>query len=125
MIRMPGDNFKGPLPPLTDEQRAFERELRSIVHDLAGIIGERNLFRYKGLVEAATYIRSALTRMGYDVRRHSYQVAGQMCENLEAQILGTERPHDILLVGAHYDSVQGSPGANYNATGVAARHLRA
>lgn len=120
MIRMPGDNFKGPLPPLTDEQRALERELRSIVRELAGIIGERNLFRYKKLVEAAAYIRTTLSSSGYDVRRHSYQVAGQTCENLEAQILGAEKPHDILLVGAHYDSVQGSPGANDNATGVAA-----
>ena len=120
MIRMPTDTFKGPLPPLTDEQRALEQELRSDVHQLAGVIGERNLFRYKQLVESAAYIRGALTRAGYEVHRHQYEVAGQACENIEVQRVGTDKPHDIVLIGAHYDSVQGSPGANDNATGVAA-----
>jgi Zn-dependent M28 family amino/carboxypeptidase len=120
MIRMPGDSFKGPLPPLTDEQRALEQELRSDVHQLAGIIGERNLFRYTQLVEAAAYIRGAFGHSGYDVRRQQYEVAGQTCENIEAHIVGVEKPDEILVVGAHYDSVQGSPGANDNATGVAA-----
>ena len=120
MIRMPGDSFKGPLPPLTEEQRSLEYELRSSVQELAQRIGERNLFRYNQLLEAAAYIRTALTSSGYDVGRHQFQVAGQTCENIEAQMVGTEKPHDILLLGAHYDSVQGSPGANDNATGVAA-----
>jgi len=117
---MPTDTFQGPLPPLTDEQRGLERELRSSVHELAGIIGERNLFRYKQLVESSAYIRAAFRSSGYDVRRHQYEVAGQMCENLEAQIVGALKPDDVLVIGAHYDSVQGSPGANDNATGVAA-----
>ena len=120
MIRMPADSFKGPLLPLTDEQRDLEQELRSYVQELAGGIGERNLFRYQQLVAAADYLRKTLTKSGYDVRRHTYQVAGQACENLEAELRGTDKPDDILLIGAHYDSVQGSPGANDNATGVAA-----
>ena len=36
MIRMPGQSHQGPLPPLTDEQRALEQELRSHVQTLAG-----------------------------------------------------------------------------------------
>src|SRR5215510_8813594 len=120
MIRMPTDTFKGPLPPLTDEQRMLEQDLRFSVEELGDRIGQRNVFRYKQLVEAAAYIRATLTSSGYDVQRHQYQVAGQMYENLEAQIVGAEKSDDILLVGAHYDSVQGSPGANDNATGVAA-----
>lgn len=120
MIRMPNDSFQGVLPPLTDEQRTLEEELRAYVHHLAGRIGERNLFRYKQLVAAATYIGTTLTSFGYKVRRHSYQVSGRTCENLEAELRGTGKPEEIVLVGAHYDSVQGSPGANDNATGVAA-----
>lgn len=73
---------------------------------------QRNVFRYKQLVEAAAYIRAALTSSGFNVQRHQYQVNGQTCENLEAQIVGAEQPDDILLIGAHYDSAQGSPGAN-------------
>jgi hypothetical protein len=120
MIRMPSDSFKGPLPPLTEEQRDLEQELRSYVRQLAGEIGERNLFRYRELVAAADYIRTTLTSSGYAVGRQPYQVSGRTCENLDAGVRGIERPADILLIGAHYDSVQGSPGANDNATGVAA-----
>jgi Zn-dependent M28 family amino/carboxypeptidase len=120
MIRMPSDSFKGSLPPLTEEERSLEQELRTYVQQLAGQIGERNLFQYKQLVAAATYIRTTLTSAGYDVRRHTYEVAGQASENIEAELLGTVKPDDILLIGAHYDSVQGSPGANDNASGVAA-----
>jgi Zn-dependent M28 family amino/carboxypeptidase len=43
---------------------------------------------------------------------------GQACHNIEAEIPGA-RP-EVLLIGAHYDSVFGSPGANDNGTGVAA-----
>jgi Zn-dependent M28 family amino/carboxypeptidase len=40
--------------------------------------------------------------------------------NIEAEIVGGARPGEIVIVGAHYDSVVGSPGANDNASGTAA-----
>lgn len=120
MIRMPGQSHQGPLPPLTDEQRTLEQELHSHVQTLAGQIGERNVFRHDRLVMAADYIRTTLADAGYEVRRQPYEVAGKICENLEAEVRGSRRPDDIIVIGAHYDSVQGSPGANDNASGVAA-----
>jgi Zn-dependent M28 family amino/carboxypeptidase len=51
-------------------------------------------------------------------RRESYELDGLACHNIEAEIRGG-RP-EILLIGAHYDSVLGSPGANDNGSGVAA-----
>lgn len=120
MIRMPGDNFRGALPPLTEEQRGLEQALRRHVQQLAGTIGERNLFRYTQLVAAADYIRATLTGSGYQVQRHQYEVSGKPSENIEAEVRGTEKPDEIILIGAHYDSVRDSPGANDNATGVAA-----
>jgi Zn-dependent M28 family amino/carboxypeptidase len=120
MIRMPSDSFRGPLPPLTEEQRKLEEELRTYVQHLAGTIGERNLFRHKQLVAAADYLRATLAGAGYRVKRHQYEVSGHSCENLEVEILGKDKAEKIALIGAHYDSVQGSPGANDNATGVAA-----
>ena len=119
-IRMPGKSYEGLLPPATDELRALEHEMQTYVHTLAGNIGERNLFHYDKLVMAAEYIRSTLADVGYEVHGQTYEVAGKACENIEAQVLGTDRPDEILLIGAHYDSVQGSPGANDNGTGVAA-----
>ncbi len=120
MIQMPGESFRGPLPPVTDELRALEDELRLYVHTLAGLIGERNVIRYNQLDRTAAYIRGTLSKSGYEVRGHTYEVSGQVCENVEAEVRGAERPNEIVLIGAHYDSVRGSPGANDNATGVAA-----
>jgi Zn-dependent M28 family amino/carboxypeptidase len=90
------------------------------VQDLAGRIGERNLFHPKQLVAAADYIRAVLGHSGYQVKRHQYHVSGRVCENLDVEILGKDHSDHIVLIGAHYDSVEGSPGANDNATGVAA-----
>jgi Zn-dependent M28 family amino/carboxypeptidase len=56
-------------------------------------------------------------------------VHGVRCENLEVTIAGGARASEIVLAGAHYDTVEGSPGADDNASGVAglieiARRLR-
>jgi Zn-dependent M28 family amino/carboxypeptidase len=120
MIRMPGHSHQGPLPPLTKEQRTLEEELHSHVQTLAGQIGERNIFHHDRLAMAADYIRTTLAGTGHEVRRQPYEVAGKICENVEAEVRGSRRPDDIIVIGAHYDSVQGSPGANDNASGVAA-----
>ena len=58
--------------------------------------------------------------MGYQVAAQSYRAHGVLSENLEATCEGQSEPSEIILVGAHYDSVPGSPGANDNASGVAA-----
>ena len=50
----------------------------------------------------------------------SYELDGVPSKNLWVQINGTKQPDEIVLLGAHYDSVMGSPGANDNASGVAA-----
>ena len=47
-------------------------------------------------------------------------MSGTACCNLEVEIPGTARPEEIVVVGAHYDTVPGTPGANDNASGVAA-----
>jgi hypothetical protein len=92
MIRMPSDSFRGALPPLTEEQRRLEEELRAYVQQLAGAIGERNLFRPKQLSEAADYIRATLARTGYEIHQDTYEVAGQPCENIEVEVRGKENP---------------------------------
>ena len=120
MIRMPGQSHQGPLPPMTNGQRTLEQQLRSHVQQLAGQIGERNVFRHDRLVMAADYIRTTLAHDGDEVRRQSYEVGGIGCENVEAEVRGNQKPDEIIVIGAHYDSVQGSPGANDNASGVAA-----
>ena len=116
MIRMPGKNFDGPAPSLTGDEMLLRSELRSHVEKLAGEIGERNLVRYPQLLAAADYIEGQFA--GWKVRRDSYETQGKSCANIEAEKPGREP--GIVLVGAHYDSVFGSPGANDNGSGVAA-----
>ena len=59
-------------------------------------------------------------RQGYEVASYWYDARGLRCANLEVTRFGRRCPEQILLVGAHYDSVIGSPGANDNASGIAA-----
>jgi len=94
--------------------------LRKHVERLAGDIGERNVWRPAALRAAAQYIRTQWQALGYEVGAQVYRTHGLACENLEISIPGATRPGEIVLAGAHYDSVRGSPGANDNASGVAA-----
>lgn len=94
--------------------------LRGHVCHLAQQIGQRNIFHPHTLNAAATYIRNTWTAQGYKVTKQYYQTKGVACENLEVNQIGTTKPHEIILIGAHYDTVAGSPGANDNASGVAA-----
>ncbi|MGQ4807609.1 Bacterial leucyl aminopeptidase [Candidatus Entotheonellaceae bacterium PAL068K] len=120
MIRMPGYSYAGPLPPLSPEEVEVQAWLHRHVRMFAGKIGERNLWRYAALEAAARYIEETLQGMGYEVRTQSFEVAGKTVKNLEAVLVGSTRAEEIVLIGAHYDSVLDSPGANDNATGVAA-----
>ncbi len=94
--------------------------LRAHVEALAGAIGERNVFRPRALADAADFIAREWHRQGYEVAPQTYDCRGLPCANLEITRRGTRRPEEIVLVGAHYDSVIASPGADDNASGVAA-----
>ncbi len=89
------------------------------VSTLAGEIGERNVWHPSRLQAAADYIRSEWIKQGHDVTAHSYEVEGMRCENLEV-VVGHSPSRPVVVVGAHYDTVPGSPGADDNASGVAA-----
>ena len=102
-------------------KRSLRERLRQHVEVLALKIGERHIRRPGALAAAARYIEEALARSGgRSVRPQFYEVHGIKCANLEVELPGVGRPREILLVGAHYDTVEGSPGADDNASGVAA-----
>jgi Zn-dependent M28 family amino/carboxypeptidase len=116
-MRMPGKNVSkaGPLSP---DEIALREELRANVQKLAGEIGERNMWHYAKLNAAADFIEDSFSRAGLRTRRDSYETGGQPCHNIEAEIPGNGA--EIIVIGAHYDSVFGSPGANDNGSGAAA-----
>jgi Zn-dependent M28 family amino/carboxypeptidase len=87
---------------------------------LAGTIGGRSSGRYPALREAANYIETELKSYGYATARQPYKAEGLLFENIECERKGTSRADEIVMIGAHYDTAGGLPGANDNASGVAA-----
>jgi Zn-dependent M28 family amino/carboxypeptidase len=120
MIGMPGSSWRGPIPPLSAAERQSADNLRRHVEALAGRIGERNVWRPAALAEAAGYIRDCLAGQGHAVQTQSYTSQGVAVENLEVVLPGSRVAEEIVIAGAHYDSVVGSPAANDNGSGVAA-----
>jgi Zn-dependent M28 family amino/carboxypeptidase len=75
--------------------------------------------------QAAEWVANRMKEIGYSPERQTYRIpgghfAGEAADNLVAEIAGTSNPEEIVVIGAHYDSVYGSPGANDNASAVAA-----
>ncbi|MFN7086448.1 MAG: M28 family peptidase [Burkholderiales bacterium] len=102
-----------------DIEQLSER-LRAHVGVLARDIGERNVWRPAALAAAQAYIAAQWQQQGYAVAAQRYTTAGVDSANLEIAIAGASQSDEIIVVGAHYDSVQGSPGADDNASAVAA-----
>jgi len=119
-IAMPGESYSGNLPGLDPEQLSLRDELKRDVEHLALKIGVRHVRRYPALVEAAKYVAGQFEAAGYQVERQEFDVGGLLCTNLVTEIRGASRPEEIVVVGAHYDSVITGPGANDNASGTAA-----
>lgn len=116
-IKMPGKSMSA-VAELSPEEIILREELRADVQKLAGEIGERNMVRYPQLMAAADFIEISFSSAGLQPRRDTYQLNNLACHNIEAEIHGTSS--QILVVGAHYDSVFGVPGANDNGSGAAA-----
>ena len=119
VVRMPGRPHAGPPPALTTAQETTRRELETHVTTLAGRIGERHSRRPAALAAAAAYVEETFGALGYVVTSQPFAVDGQPFRNLEVTLPGRERPDEVVVVGGHYDSAVGTPGADDNATGTA------
>lgn len=114
-----------------DFDRMMDREnhLIQTVAVLSGEIGSRGYRQTVRLNTAADYITSRLEQYGYEPSLHAYEFQGQSYRNISVEIAGSTSPEEIIIVGAHYDTVTGTPGADDNASGIAgllelARHCR-
>lgn len=98
-------------------------------HVVAIASEEHNTRHSRSLRKAAKYLAAEFAAYGYDVATQAYRADDETVRNLEVEIIGASKPLEIVIVGAHYDSAQGSPGANDNGSGTAmvlelARHFR-
>jgi Zn-dependent M28 family amino/carboxypeptidase len=107
-------------PPPSLDHLDLAARLGVHVEMLAGAIGERHMWRPSALYRAADYIKQTFAASGYTPGVLGYELHGIRVENVEAVLHGSTRSEQTLVVGAHYDSVPGCPGANDNGTGVAA-----
>jgi hypothetical protein len=120
ITQMPSSSYAGALPQLTPEELEIRNQLQEEVHYLSVNIGDRGLIRPHSLQDASNYLSNLLREQGYAVVDHPFMADGQRVNNLEASLPGTDGTLGQVIVGAHYDSVAGTVGANDNCTGVAA-----
>ncbi len=117
---MPGSSFNGTLPPLTLEERQTAELLHKHVYTLAEDIGSRTIWNPPSMQITVSYLEKVLTSLGYPVKYQQYTAYDISAVNLEVEITGTVQPSEIVVIGAHYDTVSHCPGANDNGSGVAA-----
>ncbi len=127
------------------DTKHMESLLKKHVFHLADTIGERNAYKPGTMEKSAAYIEKELRAMGYEVTRQAIGIANnddygevkdRTVHNLIAVKKGTAPNAKMLIIGAHYDTKvgmdkwyshgpaipakTGTPGANDNASGIAA-----
>jgi hypothetical protein len=125
VVGVPGRSYRGPLPPLTDDEHALVPRLEA--HLVAIASREHNVAHYDALEKSARYIEATLESYGYAVNRQTFDAddyvwGTKAVRNIEVVIEPREAgpATETIVVGAHYDSAPGAPGANDNGTGTAA-----
>ncbi len=124
---VPDTPYRGPLPPLTTEEQSLIPRLKQHLEAIAS--REHNVAHYDELEKSARYIETTLESYGYAVNREAFDVddprsgSTRRVRNIEVMIEPSNNlgpGAETLVVGAHYDSAIGAPGANDNGSGVAA-----
>ncbi len=120
---------------MVPDAAGMSERLRKDVVVLASEIGERHVWLPEALERAASYVETRMAGLGYSHSAQTYEVEGQTVRNIVLEIKGNKWPDEVIVVGAHYDSrcgmkhrrstvrvpgLKGTPGANDNASGIAA-----
>lgn len=138
MFNMPGESYQGTITPLTEPEISIREYIGDVINVLAVDLGVRAVeinrsnrweseqFRQRRenqqehLDQAADYIEAEFRSIGYMPTRQEFIVDVTPCFNIIVEQKGTTKPEEIFVIGAHYDSVDHTFGANDNASGVAA-----
>lgn len=92
-----------------------------IQRHLEYIVGERNPFTQPDHLEkTAQYIYSQFKNMGLAVTQEVVEYEGTRSANILGQTPGDTCAEGLFVLAAHYDSVPDTPGADDNASAVAA-----
>ncbi|VAX28957.1 hypothetical protein MNBD_NITROSPINAE05-180, partial [hydrothermal vent metagenome] len=98
-----------------------EPNLNNIEKHLTRLVRERNLFTTPDqLAGAGDYIREYLQSVHLSVVEETVPFEGKQSKNILGLKEGVDSSQGVFVLGAHYDTVAGSPGADDNASAVAA-----
>ncbi len=106
------------------DERIPGKRLMISIENLKGHIRNIHFDRdpYQGylkLEQAAQYIEKEFLKTGLDVKEDHFQWEGKSYKNIVAEKRGIASPRRVLILGAHYDTVPGSPGADDNSSAIA------
>jgi len=120
MTAVPGVSYQGALPPATDAEKATAARLRGHLQAIGN--KPHNTDHYDELEKSARYIEDQLKVLGYQPVPQVYEADGRQVRNIEVVIepASANAGTGTIVVGAHYDSCEGAPGANDNGSGTAA-----
>ncbi len=93
------------------DQQRLETHLKAIVGERTPHLSDKHL------ADVFRYVKETLQNLGYQIELDPFPFQGETFENIIARKKGSASDERII-VGAHFDSVPGSPGADDNASGV-------
>jgi hypothetical protein len=98
------------------DKEEIRQRLQQHLQYLSVDLGERCIFRPQNLKAAENYVAREFESLGYPVQRQPF-----ICQRMEVAnvIAGHPDPQSYYLLGAHFDTVADTPGADDNASGVA------
>ena len=98
----------------------IKSNLLATIQYIANDIGQRSYLDIVQLNKTASYIESAFSSFGYEPVRQPYTYRGNTYYNISVEAKGVDSTkNDIIVIGAHYDTVRGTSGADDNTSGVA------
>ncbi|MCI4624716.1 MAG: M28 family peptidase [Candidatus Magnetoovum sp. WYHC-5] len=97
----------------------LNKNLKDTVYFLCEGIGPRHFSNTLALDNTAMFISEKLKMFGYEVKYQEYEFNKSVYKNVYAVLNGTKSAEDVLVIGAHYDTIKDSPGADDNASAVA------
>lgn len=101
------------------EFKSIRDNLHLHVDTLSNEIGPRNSQYYPALLKTYHYIEQQMSKYNSELSIQDYHYEKKDYHNLILEYQGNELPDEIIVIGAHYDTVLNSPGADDNASGIA------
>lgn len=117
---MPGTTWRGQSLPPSVAQIAIMKKLRRHLHYFAEEIGPRNYRDMQKLDSTAAYIEKTFSTSGLATERQTFHWRHKDFHNIIGKVSGSANSKSVVVIGAHYDTTDDGPGANDNASGVAA-----